>query len=43
MCPEEIAYRQGYISASQLEDLARPLLKSGYGDYLMQILNETIY
>jgi glucose-1-phosphate thymidylyltransferase len=43
MCPEEIAYRQGYISASQLEDLARPLLKSGYGDYLMQILNETIF
>jgi glucose-1-phosphate thymidylyltransferase len=43
MCPEEIAYRQGYISASQLEDLARPLLKSGYGDYLMQILNEIIY
>jgi glucose-1-phosphate thymidylyltransferase len=43
MCPEEIAYRQGYISAAQLEDLARPLLKSGYGDYLMQILNETIF
>ncbi|GEQ98984.1 hypothetical protein JCM17844_26210 [Iodidimonas gelatinilytica] len=37
-CPEEIAFRMGYISASELERLAAPLLKSGYGDYLMQIL-----
>ncbi|GER06930.1 hypothetical protein JCM17843_12400 [Kordiimonadales bacterium JCM 17843] len=37
-CPEEIAFRMGYISASELECLAAPLLKSGYGDYLMQIL-----
>ncbi len=43
MCPEEIAYRQGYISASQLTALAQPLLKSGYGEYLLNILNETIY
>lgn len=43
MCPEEIAYRQGYISAAQLTDLAQPLLKSGYGEYLLNILNETIY
>lgn len=43
MCPEEIAYRQGYISAEQLEALAKPLLKSGYGDYLQQLLKETIY
>lgn len=43
MCPEEIAYRQGFISAEQLEALARPLVKSGYGDYLLQILNEGIY
>ncbi len=43
MCPEEIAYRQGYISAEQLEKLAQPLLKSGYGDYLLNTLKETIY
>lgn len=43
MCPEEIAYRQGFISAEQLELLASPLVKSGYGDYLLQILNERIY
>ncbi|GGD57708.1 glucose-1-phosphate thymidylyltransferase RfbA [Lacimicrobium alkaliphilum] len=41
-CPEEIAYRKGYISASQLEQLARPLVKSGYGDYLMQILHDKV-
>jgi len=39
-CPEEIAYRSGFIDAAQLEKLAAPLLKSGYGDYLMQILKE---
>ncbi|MDO8262961.1 MAG: glucose-1-phosphate thymidylyltransferase RfbA [Gallionella sp.] len=39
-CPEEIAYRKGFIDASQLEKLATPLLKSGYGDYLMQVLKE---
>jgi len=43
MCPEEIAYRKGYISAEQLESLAQPLLKSGYGNYLINILSETIY
>jgi glucose-1-phosphate thymidylyltransferase len=37
-CPEEIAYRMGYISADQLETLARPLAKSGYGQYLLRIL-----
>jgi glucose-1-phosphate thymidylyltransferase len=37
-CPEEVAFREGYISRAQLEDLARPLMKSGYGQYLMQIL-----
>ncbi len=40
-CPEEIAYRMGYIDAQQLEELARPLLKSGYGAYLLQILEES--
>lgn len=39
-CPEEIAYRKGYIDAAQLEKVATPLLKSGYGDYLMQVLKE---
>lgn len=40
-CPEEVAYRMGYISAEQLEALAAPLVKSGYGSYLLQILKET--
>jgi glucose-1-phosphate thymidylyltransferase len=39
-CPEEIAYRMGYINAQQLEALAAPLVKSGYGLYLQQILAE---
>ncbi|MBK9162175.1 MAG: glucose-1-phosphate thymidylyltransferase RfbA [Nitrosomonadales bacterium] len=39
-CPEEIAFRQGFIDAAQLEKLATPLLKSGYGDYLMQVIKE---
>jgi glucose-1-phosphate thymidylyltransferase len=39
-CPEEIAYRKGFIDAAQLERLAAPLLKSGYGSYLMQVLND---
>ncbi len=37
-CPEEIAYRMDYITAAQLEALARPLAKSGYGQYLLRIL-----
>ena len=39
-CPEEIAYRNGFISAENLAQLAQPLIKSGYGQYLMQLLNE---
>ncbi len=39
-CPEEIAYRKGFIDAAQLERLAVPLLKSGYGDYLLQVLQD---
>jgi glucose-1-phosphate thymidylyltransferase len=39
-CIEEIAYRKGFINAQDLEKIAQPLLKSGYGQYLMQILNE---
>jgi glucose-1-phosphate thymidylyltransferase len=37
-CPEEIAYRQGFIGATQLEQLAHGLEKSGYGQYLRQVL-----
>lgn len=39
-CPEEVAFRKGFITASELETLARPLIKSGYGDYLMKMLKE---
>jgi len=42
-CPEEIAYRQGYIKAEQLEKLAAPLSKNGYGQYLFGILNERVF
>ena len=42
-CPEEIAYRKGYIDAAQLEKLAAPLLKNGYGRYLMQILKDKVF
>ncbi|MCB0473351.1 MAG: glucose-1-phosphate thymidylyltransferase RfbA [Flavobacteriaceae bacterium] len=37
-CIEEIAYKKGFINASQLEEIARPLLKSGYGEYLMKLI-----
>ena len=39
-CPEEIAFRSGWIDAAQLEKLAAPMLKNGYGQYLMKLLNE---
>ncbi|MBL8358910.1 MAG: glucose-1-phosphate thymidylyltransferase RfbA [Rubrivivax sp.] len=42
-CPEEIAYRSGWIDAGQLETLAAPMLKNGYGQYLMQILRERVF
>jgi glucose-1-phosphate thymidylyltransferase len=42
-CPEEIAYRSGWIDASQLEALAEPLRKSGYGQYLLNILRERVF
>jgi len=39
-CPEEIVYRKGFINAEQLEKLAQPLAKNGYGQYLLQLLRE---
>ena len=42
-CPEEIAYRQGFINAEQLDALARPIAKSGYGQYLLAILKEPYF
>jgi glucose-1-phosphate thymidylyltransferase len=42
-CPEEIAYRKGYIDAGQLEKLAAPLKKNGYGRYLQQILSDSVF
>jgi glucose-1-phosphate thymidylyltransferase len=41
-CPEEIAFRSGYINAAQLERLALPLAKSGYGDYLLEIARGSV-
>ena len=42
-CPEEIAYRKGYINAGQLEALAQPLKKNGYGQYLLRILTDKVF
>ena len=42
-CPEEVAYRMGYIDAAQLERLAAPLAKSPYGAYLRQVLDERVF
>jgi glucose-1-phosphate thymidylyltransferase len=42
-CPEEIAYRAGWIDAAALEKLAQPLLKNRYGQYLMQVLRERTF
>jgi glucose-1-phosphate thymidylyltransferase len=41
-CPEEIAFRMGYITAAELEALAKPLAKTGYGEYLLRILNDDV-
>ncbi len=42
-CPEEIAWRQGWINTDELRALAEPLKKSGYGEYLLQIIDERIF
>ncbi len=39
-CPEEIAYRKGFIDEAQLQELAQELLKSGYGEYLLKVIRE---
>ena len=41
-CPEEVAFRMGFIDADQLKKLAQPLKKSGYGNYLLKILKDRI-
>jgi glucose-1-phosphate thymidylyltransferase len=41
-CPEEIAWRNGWISDTQLEELARPLARSGYGEYLLDLLRSKV-
>lgn len=42
-CPEEIAYRMGWIDAAQIERLAGPMLKNSYGQYLKSLLTDTVY
>jgi glucose-1-phosphate thymidylyltransferase len=42
-CPEEVAFRQGWIDAQQLENLAAPLAKNGYGQYLKRLLQDRVY
>ena len=42
-CPEEIAFRQGYIDAEQVGRLAEPLKKNAYGRYLLAMLNEKVF
>jgi len=42
-CPEEIAWRSGWIDDSQLQKLAQPLAKSGYGQYLLRLLKEKVF
>ncbi|KKO63669.1 Glucose-1-phosphate thymidylyltransferase 1 [Janthinobacterium sp. KBS0711] len=42
-CPEEIAYRKGYIDAAKLENLAQPLKKNTYGQYLLRLLDDTVF
>ncbi len=40
-CPEEIAYRMGWIDTDQIEKLAKPMMKNGYGKYLLSIIRNS--
>ncbi|MUH71385.1 glucose-1-phosphate thymidylyltransferase RfbA [Psychrosphaera haliotis] len=42
-CPEEVAYRQGYIDADKIREIAKPLVKSGYGKYLLSLLEHKVF
>lgn len=42
-CPEEVAYRQGYIDADKIREIAGPLVKSGYGKYLLSLLEHKVF
>ena len=42
-CPEEVAYRMGFIDAEQLTQLAEPLVKSGYGRYLLELIDRDVF
>ncbi len=42
-CPEEIAFRSGYITAEALEDIGRVMKNNGYGEYLLQLLRERVF
>jgi glucose-1-phosphate thymidylyltransferase len=42
-CPEEVAYRNGWISTEKLQEIAKPLRKSGYGEYLLKLINERVF
>ena len=42
-CLEEIAYRSGWITAEQVEKLAQPMLKNGYGQYLLKVLRDQVF
>jgi glucose-1-phosphate thymidylyltransferase len=42
-CPEEISWRNGWIDADQLKQIAKPLEKSGYGEYLLQLINQKVF
>ena len=42
-CPEEVAYRMGFIDAEQLTQLAKPLVKSGYGRYLLELIDRKVF
>lgn len=42
-CPEEVAYRNGWLSAEKLREIAQPLRKSGYGEYLLKLIDERVF